>query len=102
MENLLRDFNAKVGGEKISKPTTGNESLHGISNDNGVRVVNFVTSKNLTAKSTLFPRRSIHKFIWRSDEKTENQTDHILIERRRHSSALDVRSSRAADCDIRH
>jgi hypothetical protein len=30
---------------------------------------------------------------------TRFQTDHILIERRRHSSVLDVRSFRAADCD---
>jgi hypothetical protein len=36
MEMLLGDFNAKVGREDIFKPTTGNESLHEISNDNGV------------------------------------------------------------------
>jgi hypothetical protein len=42
---LLGDFNAKVGREDIFKPTNGNESLHEISNDNGVRVVNFATSK---------------------------------------------------------
>jgi hypothetical protein len=40
---LLGDFNAKVGREDIFKPTIGNESLHEISNDNGVRVVNFAT-----------------------------------------------------------
>jgi hypothetical protein len=45
MKILLGDFNAKVGMEDIFKPTIGNESLHEISNDNGVRVVNFVTSK---------------------------------------------------------
>jgi hypothetical protein len=44
---ILGDFNAKVGREDIFKLTIGNESLHQISNDNGVRVVNFVTSKNL-------------------------------------------------------
>jgi hypothetical protein len=33
------DFNAKVGREDILKQTTGNESSHKISNDNGVRVV---------------------------------------------------------------
>jgi hypothetical protein len=52
---LLGDFNAKVGREDIFKPTTGNGSLHEISNDNGVTGVNFATSKNSTVKSTLFP-----------------------------------------------
>jgi hypothetical protein len=64
MKILLGDFNAKVGKEDIFKPTIGNESLHKISNDNGVRLVNFVTSKNLTVKSTMFPHRNIHKYTW--------------------------------------
>jgi hypothetical protein len=44
---LLGDFNAKVGRENIFKPTIGNDSLHEISNNNGVREVNFAISKNL-------------------------------------------------------
>jgi hypothetical protein len=53
---LLGDFNAKVGREDSFKPTIGNESLHEISNDNGVRLVNFATStcKNLRVKRTMF------------------------------------------------
>jgi hypothetical protein len=58
MKILLGAFNAKVGREDIFKPTIGNESLHKISNDNGVRVVNFTTFKNLTVKSTMFPHRT--------------------------------------------
>jgi hypothetical protein len=50
MKILLGDFNAKVGKGDIFKPTFGNENLHKISNDNGVRVVNFATSKNLSQK----------------------------------------------------
>jgi hypothetical protein len=42
---LLEDFNAKVGREDIFKLTNGKESLHKISNNNGVRLVNFATSK---------------------------------------------------------
>jgi hypothetical protein len=100
---LLGAFNAKVGREDIYKPTIGNESSHEISNDNGVRVVNFATSKNLVVKSTMFPHRSIHKYTWTSpDGKTHNQIDHILIDRRRHSSILDVRFFRGADCDSDH
>ena len=54
MKILLGDFNAKVGRENIFKPTIGNESLHQESNDNGVRIVNFCTSKNLVVKGTMF------------------------------------------------
>ena len=45
MTILLVDFDAKVGREDFFKPTAGNDSLHQDSNDNGGRVVNFVTSK---------------------------------------------------------
>jgi hypothetical protein len=50
MKILLCDINAKAGREEIFKPTIGNECLHEISNDNGVRVVNFATYKNLIVK----------------------------------------------------
>jgi hypothetical protein len=103
MKILLGDFNAKVGREEIFKPTIWNESLHKISNDNGIRVVNFATSKNLRVRSTMFPHRNIHKYIWTSPGgKTHNQINHFLVDRRRHSSVLDVRSFRAADRDTDH
>jgi hypothetical protein len=82
MKILLGDFNSKVGREDIFKPTVGNESLHEVSNDNGVRLVNFSTSKNLKVKSTMFPQCNIHKYTWTSsDGKTHNQIDHILVDR---------------------
>jgi len=103
MKMLLGDFNAKVGRENIFKPTIGQESLHQDSNDNGVRLVNFATSQNLVVNSKMFPHRNIHKYTWTSaDGKTHNQIDHVLIDRRWHSSVLDVRSFRGADCDTDH
>jgi hypothetical protein len=99
---LLEDFIAKVGRKDIFKPTIGNESLHEINNDNGVRLVNFATSKHLRVKSTMFPQRSIYKYTWTSpDGKTHTHIDHFLVDRRRHSN-VDVRSLRAADCDNEH
>jgi hypothetical protein len=82
MKILLGDFNAKVGKEHIFKPTIWNESLHEISNDNGIRLVNFATSKNLRVKSTMLPHHNIYKYIWTSPGgKTHNQTDHILVDK---------------------
>jgi hypothetical protein len=43
MKILLGDFKAK-------QQTIGNENLQDISNDNGVRVVKFASSKNLSQK----------------------------------------------------
>jgi hypothetical protein len=55
MKILLINFNAKVSTEDILKPTIGNESLHKISNDNGVRVVNFATSNFFLDFNTVYP-----------------------------------------------
>jgi len=39
-------------------------------------------------------------YTWTSpDGKTHNLVDHVLIDRRWHSSILDERSFRGADCD---
>jgi hypothetical protein len=88
---------------KIANCESTHGSLHEISNDNRVTVLNFATSKNLTAKSTMFPYRNIHKYTWMSpDGKLHTQIDHILIDRQRHFNVLDVRTFRAADCDSDH
>jgi hypothetical protein len=51
----------------------------------------------------MFPHCNIHKCFWTSpDRKTHDEIDHILVDRRRHSNILDIRSYRAADCDTDH
>jgi len=103
MKILLGEFNAKVERENIFKLTSGNVSLHQDSNNNGGRIVNFSTSKNLVVRSTMFLHSVIHEYTWTSpDGKTHNQIDHVLIDRRWNSSILDVRSFRGADGDNDH
>jgi hypothetical protein len=92
-----------VGTENIFKPTIGSENLHQDSNDNGVRIVKFATSKYLHVNSTMIPHRNIYQHSWTTpDGKTYNRIDHILKERRLHSGILDVRFFRGADCDTDH
>jgi len=81
MKIVLGDFNAKVGRENIFKPTIRNESLRQDGNDNGVRIVNFATSKSLVVKSTRYPHQNVHKYTWTSTDR-KTQADHILIDRR--------------------
>jgi hypothetical protein len=93
----------KVGREDIFKVTISNESSHKIINDNGVKVVNFATFKNLTVKSTMFSHCNIHKYTWTTPEgKMHSEINHILINRRQHSSVLDIQYFRGADCGTDH
>jgi hypothetical protein len=48
----------KAGTDDIFKPTIWNERSHEIRNDNGVKVVNFTTSKNSAVKSTMFSHQT--------------------------------------------
>ena len=51
----------------------------------------------------MFQHRNIRKYTWASpDGKTHKQINHILIDRRWHSSILDVRSFRGTGCDTEH
>jgi hypothetical protein len=103
MKILLEDFNAKVGRDDILKLIIGDDSLHEVSNDNGIGVVNFATSKNLTVKITPFPHCNIHKHTWiYPDGVTHNQIDHVIIDKRQRSNIIDGHSFRGADCDTHH
>jgi hypothetical protein len=62
MKILLGDCSTKLGRWDIFKLTSENLSLHQDSNDNGVRKVNFATSKNLVVKVTMFLHQNILKY----------------------------------------
>jgi hypothetical protein len=53
-ENFARRFICKCREGGHFKPIIGNENLREVSSDNGMRVVNFATTKNLIVKSTTF------------------------------------------------
>jgi hypothetical protein len=79
----------KLVGKTFFQTNNWGQCLHEINNVTGVGVVNSATSKNLVLESSIFPHRNIYKFTWTSPVgKTNNQIDHMLIERRRHSVYL--------------
>ena len=79
--------------KKTYKPTTGNESLHNKTNNNGIKIVQFTVSKCLNVRSTTVPHNDIHKQTWYSaDGRTANQIDHVLISNRFRSATADIKA----------
>ena len=100
---ILGDLNAKIGREEVYRHVIGKESLHKDSNDNGLRLIDFASGKQMIIKSTWHPRKNINKETWISpDGVTRNQIDHVIIDRRHASDIMDVRSCRGADADSDH
>jgi hypothetical protein len=70
--------------EDIFKSTIRNKSLHEINHDDGVIAVNSAMSKNL-------PTSQLYKYMWTSpDGKKHYQFDYVLIDKRWHSSIVNV------------
>jgi hypothetical protein len=71
------DFDAKLERMDIFKPTIVNESLPQDSNDNGARIVNFATSKDVVVKSAMFEIRKIRTYTCISPNgKTHTWSSH--------------------------
>ena len=51
---LLGDFNAKLGREGVGSASVGKHSLHNVSTDNGRRLADWATSREVVVSSTYF------------------------------------------------
>ncbi|VDP46880.1 unnamed protein product [Schistosoma margrebowiei] len=100
---LMGDLNAKV---EICN--TGYEDImgrHGLGerNVNGERFANLCAFNKLVIGGTIFPHTRIHKATWIStDHTTENQIDHICINKKFRWTMEDVRTRRGADIASDH
>jgi hypothetical protein len=56
---IIGDMNAKVGKEQVYRPVIGKHSLHKRSNDNGMKLINFASSRNMVVGSTMLE----HKYM---------------------------------------
>jgi len=61
-------------------------------------MIQFVISNGLNVRSTMFPRKGIHKETWCSaDSRIGSQIDHILISNRFTSAITDIRALMGPD-----
>lgn len=60
---VVGHINANIRNKHMYRPVIGPERLHEVSNENGIKLINFAYSKEFTISSTYFPRKNIHKYI---------------------------------------
>ncbi|XP_025425626.1 craniofacial development protein 2-like [Sipha flava] len=76
---VLGDFNAKLGEENIFRSTIGNNCLHDVTSENGLRRIDFARGGGLVVKSTMFPHKDIYKGTWKAPNgRYVNQIDYVL------------------------
>jgi hypothetical protein len=76
---MLGDINVKVGKKTFSNQQLEMRVYTKLNNDNGVRVANFVSSKNLAAKSTMFTHPNLLILLGCPlNENTHNEIENIF------------------------
>ncbi|XP_058839573.1 craniofacial development protein 2-like [Topomyia yanbarensis] len=100
---FIGDANAQVGREDFFRPIIGKESLHSVTNDNGLRLVTFAAARGMAISSTYCARKDIRKHTWmHPNGETCNQIDHVLVDGRHFSDVIDVRTFRGPNIDSDH
>ncbi|VDP29476.1 unnamed protein product [Schistosoma margrebowiei] len=100
---LMGDFNAKVGTDN-----TGYEDImgrHGLGErkENGERFTNLCAFNKLVIGGTILSHKRIHKTTWTSpDHTTQNQINHICINKTFRRTIEDVRTKRGANIASDH
>jgi hypothetical protein len=80
---IVGDYIAKIGKEVTYQNISGKYSLHNITSNNGEKVCSLAEVNQLMIMSTCFELKRIQKAKWISpDNKTMNETDHILVNKR--------------------
>lgn len=79
----MGDMNAKLGNHNSGyQLVMGKHGCIGCMNKNGERFADICADYNLVIAGTVFPHKPIHKAAWMSpDRATENQIDHIYLNR---------------------
>ncbi|PVD25303.1 hypothetical protein C0Q70_15803 [Pomacea canaliculata] len=99
----MGDMKAKVGNDNTDKGHIMGKHGVGNCNENDELLKDFCLFNDLVVGGTVFPHKTIHKTTWTSlDGHTENQIDHITINRQFRRSLLDVRVKRGADVATDH
>jgi hypothetical protein len=95
-------MNAKIGSNNGLEHVRGQHGIREM-NENGELFFNLCATYDLIIGGSLFIHKKCHQVTWVSpDYNTENQIDHIAINRKFRRSLTNVRNRRGADIGSDH
>jgi hypothetical protein len=99
----MEDFNANVGYNNTGYEQTMGRHGIGQMNENGERFAELCANNKFNIGVSIFAHKRIYKATWVSpDHITENQIDHICINKKFRRSLQDVCVKRGADAALDH
>lgn len=100
---LMGDFNAKIGSDSTGYDEVMERHWRGEMDENGEPFADARALINMVIGGSVFPHKRIHKATWvTTDLVTENQIDHVCIEKKFRRSLKYVRVKRGADVSSDH
>ena len=93
----LRDFNAKLGKEQLYKDIIGRHSLHDVTKNNALRLVQYATTNSFKVLSTWFSRKGNWKI---PGTNYSNKIDHILVSKMWDSDIRNILTYRGVNSDF--
>ena len=103
LTTVIGDLNVKAGSDNMNWEASMGPHGEGVINENGEMICDSCASNGLDIGGTLFPHKKSHKVTWRSpDGITENQIDHVGINKPWRSSLRDTRVMQSADAGSDH
>ncbi|XP_072025376.1 craniofacial development protein 2-like [Amphiura filiformis] len=99
---VLGDWNAKIGKSSEESDIVGKHGL-GTRNERGDILYDFCAINNLVIGNTLFEHHPRRLWTWSSPgDRTRNQIDYIMVQKRWRSTLQNVRTRPSADCGSDH
>jgi exonuclease III len=100
---VMGDFNVKIGNKNQGKELVMGREWLGSMNENGRMFTDLCNSNVPVIGGSIFQQNNIHKATWISpDSETQNQIDHITINRIWRRFLLDVTVMRGSDAGSDH
>ena len=98
---VMGDFNAKVGDTRV-EDIVGPWGL-GKENERGERLIEWCRKHNFMISNTWFENHPRRRYTWKSPgDRTRNQIDFILVQKRFRNAIKSAKTLPGADCDSDH